>query len=122
MVGKYGPQGLKDPSLIDVTDPSTWWTWDDIRDVGLVVQEITKNEVNPETGKNYNEVTMTVGETQRHSNSLMEIHFAYDSDENLFITLAHQSGGGYTSVDDQGNYSLDFMNEVTLGAVENMKN
>jgi multiple sugar transport system substrate-binding protein len=116
---QYGPQGLKDPSLIDVTDPSTWWTWEDIREVGLVVREITKTELNPETGKNYNEVTMTVGETPKtfkfpDGNPLL----AYDSDENLFITLAHQSGGGYTSVDDQGNYSLDFMNEVTLGAVE----
>lgn len=116
---KYESEGLKNPADIVVTDPSTWWTWEDIKTVGLVVQKITKTEVNPLTGKPYNEVKMKVGEAEKtfsfpNGNPMM----AYDSDANLFITLAHQSGGGYTSIDDKGNSSLDFMNDTTLSALE----
>ena len=62
---------------------------------------------------------MKVGEAEKtfsfpNGNPMM----AYDSDANLFITLAHQSGGGYTSIDDKGNSSLDFMNDTTLSALE----
>ncbi len=36
--------------------------------------------------------------------------FTYDSDENLFITLAYQYGYGYTSVDENGKGSIEFNN------------
>ena len=36
--------------------------------------------------------------------------FTYDSDENLFITLAAQYGYGYTSFDEQGKGSIDYDN------------
>lgn len=35
----------------------------------------------------------------------------YDSDDNLFITLAEQYGYGYTSIDEFGNGSIDFVND-----------
>ena len=35
----------------------------------------------------------------------------YDSDSNLFITLAEQYGYGYTSIDEFGNGSIDFVND-----------
>ena len=35
----------------------------------------------------------------------------YDSDDNLFITLAEQYGYGYTSIDDYGEGHLDFIND-----------
>ena len=35
----------------------------------------------------------------------------YDSDDNLFITLAEQYGYAYTSVDEYGEASLDFVND-----------
>lgn len=39
--------------------------------------------------------------------------FAYDSDDNLFITLAKQYGAGYTSVDTStGKASIDFNNDT----------
>ena len=37
--------------------------------------------------------------------------FGYDSDDNLFITLAEQYGYGYTSIDEYGEGSIDFVND-----------
>ena len=37
--------------------------------------------------------------------------FGYDSDDNLFITLAEQYGYGYTSIDEYGDGHLDFVND-----------
>ena len=37
--------------------------------------------------------------------------FGYDSDDNLFITLAEQYGYGYTSIDEYGEGSVDFVND-----------
>ncbi len=37
--------------------------------------------------------------------------FTYDSDENLFITLAQQYGYGYTSFDENGKGSIDYDND-----------
>ena len=43
----------------------------------------------------------------------------YDSDDNLFITLAEQYGYGYTSVDKQtGNGSIDFVNDGMKGLMK----
>ena len=37
--------------------------------------------------------------------------FGYDSDDNLFITLAQQYGYGYTSIDEYGEGHIDFVND-----------
>lgn len=37
--------------------------------------------------------------------------FAYDSDDNMFITLAQQFGYGYTSIDAAGNGKVEFNND-----------
>lgn len=45
--------------------------------------------------------------------------FAYDSDDNLFITLAEQYGYGYTSVDKStGKGSADFVNDDMKGVMK----
>ena len=45
--------------------------------------------------------------------------FGYDSDDNLFITLAEQYGYGYTSVNTQtGKGSIDFVNDGMKGLVK----
>ena len=46
--------------------------------------------------------------------------FTYDSDENLFITLANQYGYGYTSVNN-GKPSIDFDNEGMKGVIKTFK-
>ena len=38
-------------------------------------------------------------------------YVTYDSDQNLFITLAYQYGYGYTSVNEQGEGQIDFNND-----------
>lgn len=47
--------------------------------------------------------------------------FAYDSDDNLFITLAKQYGYGYTSVKD-GKGSVDFNNSEMKSLLKTFKN
>lgn len=42
-------------------------------------------------------------------------YVAYDSTDNLFITLAEQYGFGYTSVDEYGEAHLDFNNDNNKG-------
>lgn len=45
--------------------------------------------------------------------------FAYDSDDNLFITLAEQYGYGYTSIDTStGTGSIDFVNDGMKGLLK----
>ena len=45
--------------------------------------------------------------------------FAYDSDDNLFITLAEQYGYGYTSLDTStGTGSIDFVNDGMKGLLK----
>ena len=47
--------------------------------------------------------------------------FTYDSSENLFITLANQYGYGYTSVDEEGNPSIDFDNPEMKALTKSLK-
>ena len=46
---------------------------------------------------------------------------AVDSDENFFITLAHQYGYGYTSVKENGQGSVDFDNPEMKNLVKKLK-
>ena len=46
---------------------------------------------------------------------------AVDSDENYFITLAHQYGYGYTSVDENGQGSIDFDNPEMKNLIKKLK-
>ena len=46
---------------------------------------------------------------------------AVDSDENYFITLAEQYGYGYTSVDENGNGSIDFDNPEMKNLIKKLK-
>ena len=46
---------------------------------------------------------------------------AVDSDENYFITLAHQYGYGYTSVDENGKGSIDFDNPEMKALMKKLK-
>ncbi len=47
--------------------------------------------------------------------------FGYDSDDNLFITLAEQYGYGYTSIDEYGEGSLDFVNDGMKNLMKTFK-
>ena len=47
--------------------------------------------------------------------------FGYDSDDNLFITLAEQYGYGYTSIDEYGEGSLDFNNDDMKGLMKTFR-
>lgn len=48
--------------------------------------------------------------------------FGYDSDDNLFITLANQYGYGYTSIDEAtGKPSIDFVNDGMKGLMKTLK-
>ncbi|MCR5348477.1 MAG: extracellular solute-binding protein [Bacilli bacterium] len=47
--------------------------------------------------------------------------FGYDSDDNLFITLAEQYGYGYTSIDEYGEGHLDFINDGMKGLMKTFK-
>ena len=47
--------------------------------------------------------------------------FTYDSDENFFITLANQYGYGYTSIDENGNGSIDFDNSGMKSVVRMLR-
>ena len=47
--------------------------------------------------------------------------FTYDSDENLFITLANQYDYGYTSIDEQGKPSVDFDNNEMKELIKTFK-
>lgn len=47
--------------------------------------------------------------------------FAYDSDENFFITLANQYGCPYTSIDEEGHGSIDYDNDKMKAEVKKMK-
>ena len=47
--------------------------------------------------------------------------FTYDSDENFFITLAHQYGYGYTSIDSNGKGSIDFNNDEMKGLLKGLR-
>jgi len=44
--------------------------------------------------------------------------FGYDSDDNLFITLAEQYGYPYTSIDEYGEGSIDFVNDGMKGLMK----
>ena len=44
--------------------------------------------------------------------------FGYDSDDNLFITLAEQYGFGYTSINEYGEGQLDFVNAGMKGLLK----
>ena len=47
--------------------------------------------------------------------------FGYDSDDNLFITLAEQYGYGYTSIDEYGEGQLDFVNPEMKALMKTFK-
>lgn len=47
--------------------------------------------------------------------------FTYDSDENMFITLAKQYGYGYTSIDENGNPSIDFDNQEMKNMMKELR-
>ncbi len=47
--------------------------------------------------------------------------FTYDSDENFFITLAHQYEYGYTSIDENGKGKVDFNNHNMKDLIKKMK-
>lgn len=47
--------------------------------------------------------------------------FGYDSDDNLFITLAEQYGYGYTSIDEYGEGQLDFVNDGMKGLMKTFR-
>ena len=56
----------------------------------------------------------SVPEAEKYVKTIGDYHaiFAYDSDDNLFITLAQQYGYGYTSVNkENGKASIDFNND-----------
>lgn len=46
--------------------------------------------------------------------------FTYDSDENFFITLANQYNYGYTSVNEEGQASIDFNNDGMKNLMKKM--
>lgn len=55
-----------------------------------------------------------------NSGSYLSSIFGYDSDDNLFITLAQQYGYGYTSINASGYGQLDFVNDGMKSLVKNL--
>ncbi len=55
-----------------------------------------------------------IKESEKYGSSI----FGYDSDDNLFITLAEQYGYGYTSIKEDGTGSLDFVNDGMKGLMK----
>lgn len=97
---KDGKNGLKVPE-----------TWDEVKDVAKVIKDITKGR----------RVTATIGSTQKTIDFPNgQYSFGYDSMANLFITLAHQSGGGYTRYDG-GNIDFLFNNDTVINAIQMYK-
>lgn len=98
--------------------------------LNLSAQDATINEGKPLTQAYFNSITWeellgklcpaivaynaTLDDAHKILKTDQDYHsvFAYDSDDNLFITLAQQYGYGYTSVDTAtGNGSVDFNND-----------
>ena len=56
-----------------------------------------------------------------YNNSASSCILAVDSDENYFITLAHQYGYGYTSVNEDGTGNIDFDNPEMKELIKKLK-
>lgn len=121
--GRYGPYiqmdggewktpaeyGLKNPADIDPTDPTTWWTWDDVEKIGQIIQVITKTkaDLTEPTLRTYNEVALA----NYSPNDPIDIKntgnvtLSYDSPSNLFVTLANQANS-YVRLENQTDGSF----------------
>lgn len=116
--------GLKNPADINPSDPTTWWTWDDVRAVGKVVQAITKQKWNLfiETDEvtNYNKVTLANPSKSDPINILENgnLTLSYDSTSNLFVTLANQVNSYVSLNPSTATPELKFNSEEALAQYE----
>lgn len=98
--------GFKNPADINPADPSTWWTWRDVKTVGEIIQIITKTKIDPTDRdfKKYNEVILANESTSNPSKTKERGNwtFSYDSPSNMFVTLANQASDNYVELVDNG--------------------
>jgi multiple sugar transport system substrate-binding protein len=83
-------------------------TWAEVKAVAQKIKDLTKG----------NTVTLTLGDSEKvlkYPNGQPSL--GYDSVDNLFITLAHQSGGGYTSYSN-GDVKYEFNNPTTIAGLQ----
>lgn len=117
--------GLKNPADIDPSDISTWWTWDDVKTQGEIVQAITKSKYNFFKGGTvpslYTEVQLSnpSSSDKIYSNRAKNgnVLLSYDSSSNLFVTLANQVNS-YVSLDQNAKPQLKFTSKEALDQYE----
>lgn len=106
--------GFKNPADIDPSNPATWWTWDDVRTIGEIIQIITKSKIDPTNidYKKYNEVILA-NDSNTNPSQIKERgnwSFSYDSPTNLFVTLANQVNSYVRLEDDnKGGVAPNFL-------------
>ena len=66
----------------------------------------------------YNETLPADSKILKDSDTYSKAVFGYDSDDNLFITLAESYGYPYTSINDMGEGSIDFVNDGMKGLMK----
>lgn len=88
---------LSNPSDIDPTDVSTWLTWEDIEKNGLIIQQISKNYVDPFSGDLYTDLVLAGDEHKNQIAARGSFSISWDSAANFFITVAN-SFDKYTSI------------------------
>lgn len=86
-------------------------TWNEVAEIGAKIKQVTK-------GRTVNATIGSTIKTFRYEEG--QYSFGYDSMANLFITLAHQSGGGYTEYDG-GNIKFLFNNDTVVSAIQMYK-
>ena len=80
---------LKHPGDVDPSKPNTWLTWDDVEVNGLIIQQISKNFIDPISGNVYNEIIQTGDKYASDITKRGSYSISWDSVSNLFITLAN---------------------------------
>ena len=81
-------------------------TWEELFD-NLAPAIVAHNDLLPDDKK-----------ILKDSDKYTKAVFGYDSDDNLFITLAEQYGYGYTSINEYGQGTLDFVNDGMKGLMK----
>lgn len=116
--------GLKNPADINPSDPTTWWTWDDVEKVGKIIQAITLQKYNVFTeGENvtfYKDVLLANPSKSDPIDITKtgNITLSYDSTSNLFVTLANQVNSYVSLNANTAAPELKFNSEEALAQYE----
>lgn len=117
---------LKHPGDIDVSDVSTWFTWDDVRVNGLIIQQITLNYYDVISGKKYNTLYTPGDKYASQIEQRGNFSISWDSVSNLFISLANSynkySTIEYNDASGKMNAKLLFNDQEVINQYQKMKN